>query len=144
MSPIALLGDEVQQSGCNSLPSGPPTCGRTRAISRMLPTLHCRKTAQQHGSPLHKQLCSPLLASSSSSPLIWTFQSHRCIKYAYLKCAGLTPVDGQSKIYGPIGPHRSASSWREPATGCAPNALKFKEVMKKLSRRDKNTSLLPQ
>lgn len=51
---------------------------------------------------------------------------------------------GQSKIYGTIDPHCFAASSREPATGCVPNALKFKEVMKKLSRGDKNTSVLPQ
>lgn len=49
-----------------------------------------------------------------------------------------------SKIYGTTDPHCFAASSREPATGCVPNALKFKEVTKKLSRGDKNTSVLPQ
>lgn len=51
---------------------------------------------------------------------------------------------GQVKIYGTIGPDCFAAFSREPAIGRVPNALKFKEVMKKLSRGDKNTSVLPQ
>ena len=39
-------------------------------------------------------------------------------------------------------PHCFGASSREPATGCVPSALKFKEVMKKLSRGDKTQGFL--
>lgn len=98
---------------------------------------------QQNASTAEEQLCAP---TSSVQRLTGSFETvwNDCsIKYAYLSVhVGLK--SGQARIYSPIDPGFYSASSRELATGHVPNALKFKEVMKKLSRRDKNTSLLPQ
>lgn len=109
------------------------------------------KTVWRYVSPAYREVCVHLLTSSNSSlymKSIWLGHSRHVdlnvLLNMHISSVHVRFQSGQSKIYGTIDPHCFPASSREPATGCMPNALKFKEVMKKLSREDKNTSVLPQ
>lgn len=112
---------------------------------------HRIKTVWRYVSPAYREVCVHLLTSSNSSlymKSIWLGHSRHVdlnvLLNMHISSVHVRFQSGQSKIYGTIDPHCFPASSREPATGCMPNALKFKEVMKKLSREDKNTSVLPQ